>query len=161
MTKPLKLLFICTHNRCRSILAEAITNSISNGKIVARSAGSSPQGQVHPLSLHYLNQHKFPVDGLSSQSWNEFESFAPDAILTLCDSAAQEPCPVWFGHSVQVHWGLKDPSKEHESTRQEQAFGHTISVIEQRIQHLLATGLADRSNQNLRENLERLSLQIH
>lgn len=161
MSQPLKLLFICTHNRCRSILAEAITNSISNGKIIARSGGSAPQGQVHPLSLHYLHQHNFPVQGLISQSWNEFEAFAPDAILTLCDSAAQETCPVWFGHSVQVHWGLTDPSKERDSARQEQAFDHTISVIEQRIRHLLATGLSGHSTQSLRNNLEQLAIQVN
>ena len=108
----MKLLFICTHNRCRSILAEAITNHVSDGRIVAVSAGSAPQGEVHPMSLKYLDEHGVSLEGLSSQSWDDYENFSPDAILTLCDSAAQESCPVWFDHSVQVHWGLSDPSSK-------------------------------------------------
>jgi len=74
----MKLLFICTHNRCRSILAEAITRHKAEGKIIAASAGSSPQGEVHPLSLRYLGEHGVSIDGLRSQSWDEFETFLPE-----------------------------------------------------------------------------------
>jgi len=99
----MKLLFICTHNRCRSILAEAITNHLANGKII---------GEVHPLSLKFLAEHNISIENLRSQSWDAFEDFQPDVILTMCDSAAAEKCPVWFSKSGQVHWGLEDPSKK-------------------------------------------------
>ena len=107
----MKVLYICTHNRCRSILSEAITNHVAGDVITAKSAGSQPAGEVHPLSLKYLNEAGIPTEGLQSQSWDEFEAFAPDLVITVCDSAAGESCPVWFGKSVKVHWGLSDPSK--------------------------------------------------
>ncbi len=134
----MKILYICTHNRCRSILSEAITNHLSNGKITARSAGSAPSGQVHPLSLVYLEEAGVPTTGLRSQSWHEFEDFAPDLVITVCDSAAQEPCPLWFGTSMQLHWNLQDPSKIEGSEEQKaQAFRHCIEQIQQRVNTLL------------------------
>jgi len=107
----MKFLFICTHNRCRSILSEAITNDLAKGRIVAVSAGSSPVGKVHPLSIKYLNEQRISTTGLISQSWNEFENDQPDVVITVCDSAAAETCPIWFGNCAKVHWGLTDPSK--------------------------------------------------
>ena len=135
----MKILFICTHNRCRSILSEAITNQLAEGRIVARSAGSQPAGAVHPLSITYLLENNFSVAGLESQSWNEFSEFNPDLIVTVCDRAASEVCPVWFGDSTQMHWGLEDPSKI-EGSEQEIAAGFqsTIDEISLRVQALLA-----------------------
>ena len=86
----MKVLYICTHNRCRSILSEAITNHVAGDVITAKSAGSQPAGEVHPLSLKYLNEAGIPTEGLQSQSWDEFEAFAPDLVITVCDSAAGE-----------------------------------------------------------------------
>ncbi|GAC34454.1 arsenate reductase [Paraglaciecola polaris LMG 21857] len=139
----LKILFICTHNRCRSILSEAITNHLGQGKLEARSAGSQPVGEVHPLSLKYLQEEGVNTQGLISQSWDEFEDFAPDVVITVCDSAAGEACPLWFGDSVKVHWGLSDPSKltgdeEHIA----QAFRTSINEISQRV-HAMLTIKAD------------------
>jgi arsenate reductase len=134
----LKVLFICTHNRCRSILSEAITNQFSEGKIVAKSAGSQPVGEVHPLSVKYLQEAGISTDNLCSQSWDEFEDFEPDLVVTVCDSAANETCPVWFGNSLKVHWGLSDPSKLKGTEAQiAQAFRETIEVIKQRVAQLL------------------------
>lgn len=134
----LKVLYICTHNRCRSILSEAVTNQLGKGVIVARSAGSQPVGEVHPLSLKYLAELGYAVDGLQSQSWDEFEAFAPDLVVTVCDSAAGESCPVWFGHAVKVHWGLSDPSKLAGTDQQkEAAFKQCIGLIESRVEQLL------------------------
>ena len=107
----MKILYICTHNRCRSILSEAITNHFASDHIQAKSAGSQPAGEVHPLSLRYLNEAGISTEGLQSQSWDEFEDFKPDVVITVCDSAAGEACPVWFGQSIKMHWGLADPSK--------------------------------------------------
>ena len=135
----MKLLFICTHNRCRSILAEAITRHLSDGSIQAASAGSQPVGEVHPLSLKYLQEMEISTDGLKSQSWDELESFEPDVVITVCDSAAGEQCPVWFGQSIKVHWGLPDPSKI-EGSDEEIATGFytVMGIIEKRIEALIA-----------------------
>ncbi|PTY36597.1 arsenate reductase [Saccharospirillum sp. MSK14-1] len=134
----MKILYICTHNRCRSILCEAITRAHAAGLIEARSAGSQPAGEVHPLSLKYLAEAGYDTQNLSSQSWDEFEDFAPDIVVTVCDSAAGESCPVWFGKTLKVHWGLDDPSK-HSGTEAEvaDAFRATIQIIEQRVNALI------------------------
>lgn len=138
----MKVLYICTHNRCRSILSEAITNQFSDGKIVAKSAGSQPVGEVHPLSIKYLQEAGISTAGLRSQSWDEFEAFKPDLVVTVCDSAAGETCPLWFGKSLKVHWGLADPSKLQGSDEQiADAFRATIEQIKQRVQQLLILNL--------------------
>ncbi|MCU7555438.1 arsenate reductase ArsC [Alteromonas sp. ASW11-19] len=134
----MKILYICTHNRCRSILCEAISNQRAAGRIEARSAGSQPAGEVHPLSLRYLEEHGYVTDGLESQSWDAFEDFAPDLVITVCDAAAGEACPLYFTKSVKVHWGLADPSKSTGSEEQKaQAFAACIHEIEQRVDTLL------------------------
>ncbi|MFA7553358.1 MAG: arsenate reductase ArsC [Spongiibacteraceae bacterium] len=138
----MKLLFICTHNRCRSILAEAIANHYGKGLVVARSAGSQPAGEVHPLSIKYLSEAGFSTDGLCSQSWDEHESWNPDVVITVCDSAAGESCPVWFGKSIKVHWGLADPSSL-KGTDEDIAngFRDTISILKNRIEKLVVKDL--------------------
>jgi len=150
----LKVLFICTHNRCRSILSEAITNHLAKGKITAYSAGSQPVGEVHPLSIKYLLSQGISTAGLKSQSWDEFEQINPDVVITVCDSAANEPCPVWFGNCVKVHWGLPDPSKL-EGTEDEvkKAFYAVMDTIEGRIQKVLALDLTQLSESELRSAL--------
>ncbi|MFT6899594.1 MAG: arsenate reductase [Paraglaciecola sp.] len=143
----LKILYICTHNRCRSILSEAITNHLGKGKIVAKSAGSQPVGMVHPLSIKYLNEAGIATDGLRSQSWDEFETFAPDLVITVCDAAAAETCPLWFGNGAKVHWALQDPSKMSGSEAQiADAFRGTIDEITERVQALLTLDI-DAANQ--------------
>ena len=133
----MKILYICTHNRCRSILSEAITNHFAKDKIIAKSAGSQPVGQVHPLSIKYLEEAGISTQGLISQSWDEFEDFAADVVVTVCDSAAGETCPVWFGNSVKVHWGLTDPSKlEGSEAEIADAFRATIAEIKNRVEQL-------------------------
>jgi arsenate reductase len=123
-------------------LSEAITNQFANGKIVAKSAGSQPAGEVHPLSIKYLQEAGISTDGLRSQSWDEFEAFEPDLVVTVCDSAAGETCPLWFGKSLRVHWGLADPSKLQGSDAQiADAFRATIEQIKQRVQQLVNLNL--------------------
>ena len=134
----MKILYICTHNRCRSILSEAITNHLSKGQLQAFSAGSQPSGEVHPLSIKYLSEKGISVEGLKSQSWDDFEIEQPDIVVTVCDSAAAEACPVWFGDTVTIHWGLPDPSKLQGSEQEvRDAFYSVMSTIEQRVQKLL------------------------
>ncbi|MGD8175649.1 arsenate reductase ArsC [Marinimicrobium sp. ARAG 43.8] len=135
----MKILYICTHNRCRSILSEAVTNHRSGGRVIARSAGSQPSGEVHPLSLRYLAEAGISTDGLKSQSWDELEAFAPDVVVTVCDSAAGETCPVWFGNAIKIHWGLEDPSRlEGSGEVVAEAFRATIREIESRVETLVA-----------------------
>lgn len=134
----MKILYICTHNRCRSILSEAITNHRAAGALIARSAGSQPADEVHPLSLKYLAEAGIPTRGLKSQSWDEFEDFAPDVVITLCDSAAGESCPLWFGKAIKLHWGLEDPSKlSGDESAIAEAFRQAIQTIEARVDALL------------------------
>ena len=142
----MKILYICTHNRCRSILSEAISNHFADDVISARSAGSQPAGEVHPLSLKYLAEAGISNEGLASQSWDEFEDFAPDLVITVCDSAAGESCPVWFGNSLKVHWGLADPSSLEGSEEDiAAAFRETIIEISGRVQALKAIAQMDKS----------------
>ena len=156
----MKVLYICTHNRCRSILSEAITNHVAGDVITAKSAGSQPVGEVRPLSLKYLNEAGIPTEGLQSQSWDEFEAFAPDLVITVCDSAAGESCPVWFGKSVKVHWGLSDPSKltgsEEDIAR---AFNDTIAQISARVTDLKTIAEQPFTPDSLRASLAKLGAQ--
>ncbi len=133
----MKVLYICTHNRCRSILSEALTNALNSPHLSAQSAGSQPAGEVHPLTLTYLKEANIPVAGLKSQSWDDFESFQPDVVITVCDSAAGETCPVYFGRALKLHWGLADPSKIQGSEENKaRAFRKTISIIQARVNAL-------------------------
>ena len=107
----MKLLFICTHNRCRSILCEAIANQRGAGLVQAASAGSAPVDTVHPLTLRYLEERGYETAYLQSQSWQDLDGFEPDRVITVCDSAAGEVCPLWMGEIEKHHWGLPDPSR--------------------------------------------------
>jgi len=150
----MKILYICTHNRCRSILSEAITNHIAGENIEAKSAGSQPAGEVHPLSLKYLQQEGFPINGLQSQSWDDFADFHPDLVITVCDSAAGEACPLYFSDSIKVHWGLSDPSKVEGSSReQEQSFLACISEIKTRAKQLNEIAIKKLSKTELKKAL--------
>jgi len=140
----MKLLFVCTHNRCRSILAEAICRAESNGVFEVRSAGSQPAGMVYPGTLNFLQQQGIRSDDLRSQSWDEFADFAPDVVITVCDSAAGEACPLWMGNSIKVHWGLPDPSKLAEA-EQSAAFTQVAAVLRERIRALSAIDWLDKT----------------
>lgn len=130
----MKILYICTHNRCRSILSEAISNQQQTNLLDAKSAGSQPVAAVHPLSIHYLQQAGYSASGLTSKSWDELSDFQPDVIITVCDSAAGEVCPIWFGNTLKIHWGLADPSKVIGSEAEvASAFADCINTIEQRV----------------------------
>lgn len=134
----MNILFICTHNRCRSILAEAITNHLGAGRLRAFSAGSTPAGAVHPLTLMYLAAAGIPIQGLASKSWDIFAGSNPDLVITLCDSAAAEGCPAWMGSCPRLHWGLADPSKmQGNDAATEQAFKNCIALIGARTRALL------------------------
>lgn len=133
----LKILYVCTHNRCRSILSEALTNHYGKGFIQAFSAGSQPSGEVHPLTLKHLKACGIPTQNLKSQSWDDFENQEFDAIITVCDQAAQESCPLVLHNGLKIHWGLPDPSRIQGSQKEiDQAFEKVMATIQKRVNRL-------------------------
>jgi len=140
--KSLNVLFVCTHNCARSILAEALLNTMAPGRFKAYSAGSRPSAnqQPHPLGLQMLQKAGISIDGLRSKSWDEFA--APDAphmdlIITLCDDAAGEVCPAWPGHPASAHWGYPDPSAgDAPEAQKTEAFRQTMHTLHQRLELL-------------------------
>ncbi len=156
----MKILYICTHNRCRSIIAEAVTRHLGGDRLEARSAGSQPVGEVHPLSLRFLREAGIETDGLRSQSWDEHEAWQPDVVITVCDQAAGEPCPLWFGRSLKIHWGLADPSRLDGSDEEvAAAFRNTIAILASRVRRLLEENLEQLPEDRLRELLTSLGEQ--
>lgn len=156
----MKILYICTHNRCRSILSEAITNQLAGELITARSAGSHPAGEVHPLSLRFLTEAGFTTVGLQSQSWDDFADFMPDVVITVCDAAANESCPVWFGNTVRVHWGLADPSKiVGDEQTIKTAFDACIAEITERVKQLKKLAQHPLAKEQLALELNKLGVQ--
>ena len=137
---PITVLFLCTGNSARSVLAEATLNHLpaGRGRFRAFSAGSHPKGQVHPLALDLLQAEGLPIDGLRSKSWDEFagpDAPALDFIITVCDSAAAETCPVWPGHPATAHWGVPDPAAvEGPEAQRTQAFREAYLALRQRIE---------------------------
>ena len=138
--KPLNVLFLCTHNSARSILAEALLNAIGKGRFRGFSAGSSPREnqQPNPLGLEVLQTAGISTEGLSSKSWDVFaDPDAPrmDLIITVCDNAAGEVCPVWPGHPATAHWSYPDPSAGDGSEAQKrEAFRLTLHAIKRRLE---------------------------
>ena len=141
--KPLNILFLCTHNSARSILAEALLNHLGQGRFKAYSAGSSPREnqQPNPLALEVLEQAGISTQGLHSKSWDEFaKPDAPqmDLVITVCDNAAGEVCPFWPGQPATAHWGYADPSEgDADIHRKRKAFHHTLQLIQHRIELLV------------------------
>ena len=135
--EPLNVLFLCTGNSARSILAEAILNRLGRGKFRAFSAGSQPAGYVHPLALQLLKNTNYDIAALRSKPWDEFAvPGAPklDFVFTVCDNAANEVCPIWPGQPVTAHWGLPDPAKaEGSDAERATAFADTMRMLHQRI----------------------------
>lgn len=135
------VLFLCTGNSARSILAEAVLNKVGEGRFRAWSAGSFPKGEVHPGALRLLEARDYPTEGLRSKSWEEFvRPGAPefDLIITVCDNAAGEVCPVWPGHPATAHWGLPDPAEEEDEAAVDRAFAHVHRQLHSRLSLLAA-----------------------
>ena len=133
---PYRVLFLCTGNSARSILAEAILNQQGRGRFAAASAGSHPTGTVNPLALELLQRMAIPTAGLRSKSWQEFAAAGTplDFVFTVCDNAAGEVCPVWPGRPVTAHWGVPDPAAVTGSTLERtQAFRDAFRLLERRI----------------------------
>lgn len=152
--RPFNVLFLCTGNSARSIMAEAILRQIGAGRFNAFSAGSRPAGKVNPLAIELLQANRMPVDGLRSKNWDEFaQPDAPplDFVLTVCDNAAGEVCPIWPGQPMTAHWGVPDPAAVEGTTDEKRkAFADACRLLLNRIRLFTSLPLA---------TLDRLSLQ--
>jgi len=150
------VLFLCTGNSARSILAESILNAEGKGRFRAYSAGSQPKGEVNPYALKELQSQGYPSTGFRSKSWDEFsEPGAPDMdfILTVCDSAAGEACPVWLGHPMTAHWGVADPAAvEGSEIDKGRAFAQAARFLKNRITAFLSLPLS---------SIDKLALETH
>ena len=160
--RTMNVLFICTGNSARSILAESILNhpSIGQGRFRAFSAGSHPAGQVQPLALELLSQYHYPTEGLRSKSWNEFSGDgAPelDFVFTVCDKAAGEACPYWPGQPMTAHWGVEDPvavQGSHEEQRR--AYANAFMVLRNRLSMFAALPINKLDRLALKKKLDEI-----
>jgi arsenate reductase (thioredoxin) len=152
------ILFLCTGNSARSILAEVIGNTAGAGRFRAFSAGSHPTGRVNPFAIELLKNNGHPVDGLRSKSWNEFAAAdAPrmDFVFTVCDSAAGEVCPLWPGQPMTAHWGVEDPASVLGSDDDKRkAFLHAFNVLRNRFQLFKSLSLGQLDRLALKRNLD-------
>jgi protein-tyrosine-phosphatase len=152
------VLFLCTGNSARSILAEGLINQWGRGKFQGFSAGSHPKGAVHPMALQLLRRMKCPTDGLRSKSWDEFvvPGAAPlDFVFTVCDNAAGEACPYWPGQPMTAHWGVPDPAAvEGTDTEKWMAFRDAFSRLENRIKTFTDLPIASLDRIKLKERLD-------
>ena len=155
---PFNVLFLCTGNSARSIMAECILNRVGVGKFQAFSAGSHPKRIIHPLALQVLRKSNYDTSNLRSKSWNEFaRPNAPklDFVFTVCDDAAKEVCPIWPGQPMSAHWGLPDPALVTDAlSNQYLAFADTMRMLNQRISIFSSLPIASLSKIALRERLD-------
>ncbi|MCX7270686.1 MAG: arsenate reductase ArsC [Burkholderiales bacterium] len=162
-SKPLNVLFLCTHNSARSILAEALLNHMGRGRFKGFSAGSSPRDkqQPNPLALEVLQKEGIAIEGLHSKSWDEFA--LPDAphmdlVITVCDNAAGEVCPYWPGQPATAHWGYEDPSAGDASEDEKRiAFLKTLHMIRRRLEIFINLPVASLSKMALQQSARELA----
>jgi protein-tyrosine-phosphatase len=157
---PYNVLFLCTGNSARSIMAEAILNRAGQGKFRAFSAGSQPKGQIHPYTLDLLRKLNYDVTGMRSKSWKEFSGpGAPklDFVFTVCDNAAQETCPVWPGQPMTAHWGVPDPVEATGSPAEiALAFKEAYRMLQQRIAVFTALPIRSLDQLSLQQRLKEI-----
>jgi arsenate reductase len=158
--KTYHVLFICTGNSARSILAEGLMNALGKGRFIAHSGGSHPTGVVNPIALEALAALQLPTDGFRSKNWDEFaapDSPALDFVFTVCDKAAGELCPIWPGRPMTAHWGVPDPAAvegDHEAKRRQ--FNDTAIILKRRIELMLSLPLARLDEMSLRHELKNI-----
>jgi arsenate reductase len=160
MPERYNVLFLCTGNSARSIIAEAILNQKGRPNFTAYSAGSHPAGSVHPHVLRLLEMQRFPVEGARSKSWDEFaKPGAPkmDFVFTVCDNAASETCPLWPGQPMTAHWGVPDPAAVKGTQEQvERAFREAMIVLDRRIGLFLSLPLTSLDRMAIKKAMDRI-----
>lgn len=154
------VLFLCTHNSARSVIAECVMNRLGKGRFMGFSAGSAPRGSIHPYALDLLRQQNYDVDALRSKSWDEFaQPGAPplDFVFTVCDQAASEVCPIWPGQPMTAHWGIPDPSAAGGTEAERRyAFADTNRMLYQRISIFLNLPIASLDKLALQKRLDEI-----
>jgi len=154
------VLFLCTHNSARSIIAETVMNRLGGGNFKAFSAGSQPRGQVHPFALDLLRNAGHDVTSLRSKSWQEFSGPGAtplDFVFTVCDNAANEVCPVWPGQPMTAHWGVPDPSlAEGTEIERRLAFADTLRMLSQRISIFMSLPFRSLDQMSLQNRLREI-----
>ncbi|HZV61898.1 MAG TPA: arsenate reductase ArsC [Methylophilaceae bacterium] len=152
----MNILFLCTGNSCRSIIAEAVFNHLAPPGIRAMSAGSHPTGQVHPRSVALLKQKGISTEGYYSKSWDDLPAL-PDIVITVCSNAAAETCPAYLGDSLRAHWGVDDPAKIIGSEEEmDAAFEHAYAILRNRVESFLSIVTQDMPNAYLKKELDRI-----
>ena len=157
---PLNILILCTGNSARSILGEALVTHVSKGHAQGFSAGSNPAGKVNPVALETLDKHGVAISNPRSKRWDEFA--APDApkmniVITVCDSAGKETCPVWPGAPVQVHWGIPDPAHVEPLEARREAFEVAFQTLKRRFEHFFASDVAAMSPAERKALLQKIA----
>jgi arsenate reductase (thioredoxin) len=156
--RPCNVLFLCTGNSARSILAESIMNKGGKGQFRGFSAGSHPNGKVNPLALDLLDSLDFPIEGLRSKSWDEFVGSSGthfDFIITVCDNAAGETCPVWPGMPITAHWGIPDPAAvEGTEIAKKAAFTAAFKALDRRIKLFLSLPFSSIDQMRIKEQMD-------
>ncbi|MEE3327688.1 MAG: arsenate reductase ArsC [Myxococcota bacterium] len=154
------VLFLCTGNSARSIMAEAVLSRFGEGRFSAHSAGSHPTGSPHPMALQVLHEQAYNLEGLRSKSWDEFADSGAsdlDLVITVCDNARQESCPIWPGGPIAAHWGVEDPAAcEGDRSVQRRAFLHAYEVLKKRIEALIALDVERLDPESLRRAVQKL-----
>ncbi len=157
---PFNVLFLCTGNSARSIMAEAILNSLGRDRVRAFSAGSQPKGEVHPMALAQLQRANLLTEGYRSKSWSEFstgEAPRMDFVFTVCDNAANEACPTWPGQPMTAHWGIPDPAAvEGTEADKQSAFARAFMQLQTRISLFLALPMTSLDRMSLQQNLREI-----
>ncbi|MCK5479400.1 MAG: arsenate reductase ArsC [Methylococcales bacterium] len=150
----LNVFVICTGNSCRSVMGEALVNHLGQGRLKAFSAGSNPIGRINTGALATLQRHNLPTKGYQSQSWEDFEDTPMDIVITVCDNAAGETCPVYLTKAVRAHWGVSDPGHV-EGTDEEKiaAFEQTFATLKLRVAKMLELPLETMPAEKLRNEL--------
>jgi arsenate reductase len=158
--RPFNVLFLCTGNSARSIIAESILRQAGAGRFIAHSAGSHPTGKVNPLALEFLKANRMPTDGLRSKDWNEFAQLgspALDFVFTVCDNAAGEVCPIWPGQPLTAHWGVPDPAAAVGTDEQKRkAFSEAGRILLTRIRLFVSLPLAKLDRLSLSQRLSEI-----
>ncbi|MDE3015936.1 MAG: arsenate reductase ArsC [Pseudomonadota bacterium] len=155
MQKTKKVLFLCSGNSCRSIMAEGMLNHFGKDRFVAYSAGSFPTGTVHPMAVDTLNAKGIAITGYRSKSWNEFSGKPIDIAITLCNQAAGEACPIFTGKPIKAHWDVPDPSQIQGSGRKA-GFDAVYGILEPRIKALLRLPMEQMSREEISEKLRQI-----
>ena len=162
MVKARHVLFLCTGNSARSILGEALLNRMADGRYVAHSAGSRPAQMPNPYALELLDKEGFDITKLRSKSWDEFcqsDAHPVDFVITVCDSASREPCPLFSTNVPIIHWGLPDPAGLADAAESRRAFQQTYAALTRRIQRMLALDEGAGTSINFVERLQQCGVE--